>query len=166
MMSLVYVWTGDGAGKTTSALGTALRAVGQGKKVVIVQFLKGRKDIGEYKVKEKLAPLYEIHQFGRPEFVMRLTEEDYELAKQGLKFAEKRLKEKPFLLILDEINVAVHMGLIKAKDLLALLDKAEDTTVYLTGRNAPKEIVKRADFVVELKEIKRKDVDARQGIEF
>jgi cob(I)alamin adenosyltransferase len=79
---LVYLWTGEGAGKTTSALGVALRSVGHGKKVVIIQFLKGQKNIGEYKIKKRLEPEYEIRQFGRSKFINpnNPEPEDYELA--------------------------------------------------------------------------------------
>ena len=182
MRGLVYLWTGEGAGKTTSALGVALRAVGHGKKVVIIQFLKGRKDIGEYKIKDRLKPYYEIYQFGRPELIdpMHPKKIDYELARKGLEFARKVIKKKPFLLILDEINLITGVkktrdgrevkGLLEVKDVLDFLDSVPpETTVYLTGRYAPKELIERADFATEIREIKhpfKKEIPAREGIEY
>ena len=111
-MGKVYLWTGNGWGKTTSALGTALRAIGHGKKVIVIQFMKGWGDkIGEYKIRKKLK-LYEIHQFGRKGWVdlKKPTAKDKELARQGLEFAYKAVKKKPFLLILDEVNLAPSTG--------------------------------------------------------
>ncbi|NCN39450.1 MAG: cob(I)yrinic acid a,c-diamide adenosyltransferase [Candidatus Aenigmarchaeota archaeon] len=178
---LVYLWTGHGAGKTTSALGVALRSIGHGKKVVVIQFLKGRKDIGEYKIKERLKPEYEIYQFGRSKFInpKNPDPEDYMLAKKGLEFARKKLKEKPFLMILDEINLITgpkkiqginYNGLVDVNEVIDLLDEAPpETTIYLTGRYAPKKLIDRADFATEIKEIKHPigdGISARKGIEY
>lgn len=169
---MISVYTGEGEGKTTNALGLALRAVGHGYRVIIIQFMKGRKYIGEYRVKDRLAPEYEIHQFGREEFIdfknpMPL---DYELAAKGLEFAKNALKRKPRLLILDEINLAAHFGIVKTEDILKLLeDIPEETTVVLTGRRAPRELIERADLVTEMKFVKHpfeKNVPARKGIEY
>jgi len=171
-MGFIHLYTGDGEGKSITAFGLALRAVGHGYKVIIVQFMKGRKDIGEYKVRRKLAPNYEIYQFGRREFINLKSPEpiDYILARRGLEFARKMLKKKPRLLILDEINLAVSIGLVGLSDVLALLnDIPEQTTVVLTGRNAPKELIERADLVTEMCEIKhpwKRGVQARKGIEY
>ncbi|HDJ96721.1 MAG TPA: cob(I)yrinic acid a,c-diamide adenosyltransferase [Candidatus Aenigmarchaeota archaeon] len=168
----VYVYTGNGAGKTTAALGLALRAVGHKKKVIIAQFMKGRKDIGEWKVRKRLEPYYEIHQFGRKEFVnlKNPDKKDIELANKGLEFAKEALKRKPFLLILDEINIAAAFGLVDKKDVLKLLKNVPPTTtVVLTGRYAPKEFVEIADFVNEVKDVKhplRKGIPAIKGIQY
>src|SRR3989338_11342510 len=94
----VYLWTGMGWGKTTSALGAAMRCIGHGFKVIIIQFMKGRGDmIGEYKIRERLSPEYEIYQFGRPGWVNlnHPSKIDKELAEKGLKFAEECLEKKP-----------------------------------------------------------------------
>lgn len=169
---LVYLWTGNGAGKTTSALGVALRAVGHGKKVIVIQFLKGQKNIGEYKIMEKLAPFYEIYQFGGEEFVdpKNLKPEDYEKAQKGLEFAKECLKKKPFLLILDELNLIAAGNLISKEKILGLLNGApKETTIYITGRYAPQWLVDRADFATEIKEIKhpiQKGFIAKEGIEY
>jgi len=168
----IHVYTGDGEGKTLTAFGLALRAVGHGYKVIIVQFMKGRKDVGEYKVRDRLKPEYEIYQFGREDFVDLGSPLpiDYELAKRGLEFAEKALERKPRVLVLDEINLAAAIGLVKVEDVLKLLEKVpEETVVVLTGRGAPKEFIEVADLVTEMREIKhphKRGVEARKGIEY
>lgn len=170
--ALVYLWSGCGWGKTTSALGVALRAVGHGKKVIIIQFLKGWGDkIGEVAIEKRLAPEYEIHQFGTKAWVdlKKPTEKDKALAKAGMAAAFKALKKKPFLLVLDEINLALAVRLVRFQDLTRLLDSAHpSTTIYLTGRSAPQLLKDRADFVTEVIGIKRpkKRVKARPGIEY
>jgi cob(I)alamin adenosyltransferase len=166
----VYLWTGDGAGKTATALGIALRQVGHGHRVIIVQFLKGRTDIGEYKIAKKLAPLYEIHQFGRPTFIdlRNPTEEDKRLGRQGLAFARQALKKKPHLLILDEVNLAAAANIVDVNDLIDLLDHAPPkTAIYLTGRHAPKALLERADYVTVFTTLKApKEITATKGIEY
>jgi cob(I)alamin adenosyltransferase len=171
-MGYIYLYTGTGGGKTANALGLALRSVGHNKRVVIIQFFKWRKDIGEYLIKERLATNYEIYQFGRPvwlgkkgmtaEFagekfkVERVKNLDRELARKGLEFAKKVMKEKkPHLLVLDEINLAVNWKLLDVKDVLELLGNVpEETTVVMTGRCAPQELMDRADFVNVVQDVK------------
>jgi cob(I)alamin adenosyltransferase len=168
----VHLYTGEGEGKTLTAFGSALRAIGHGYKVIIIQFMKGRENIGEYKIRGRLAPEYEIHQFGRKEFIDLKNPEpiDIELAQKGLSFAREALKKKPKLLILDEINLAVAFGILKLKDVLELLDEVPPSTVVvLTGRRAPKELIERADLASETLEIKhpmKMGVHARKGIEY
>jgi len=167
----VYLFTGTGPGKTTSALGLALRAVGQGKKVVIVQFLKWWKNTGEYKIRERLSPHYEIHQFGRKGWMKKeeLGEEDRELVRKGLEFAERIAKEKkPDLLILDELNLVAGWKLVGVEEILKLLDNLpKKTDVVLTGRYAPKGLRERADVVVEVREIKIPEpFQAKRGIQY
>jgi len=169
---LLYLYTGEGGGKTTAALGLALRSVGHGHKVVIIQFMKGRKDIGEYKIARRLHPNYEIHQFGREEFVnlKNPAKEDRELAENGLKFVREVLGRRPNLLVLDELNLAVAAGLVKIEDVMKLLDEApKDMVIAITGRQAPKELIERADFVNEVKDIKHpygKGIPAQEGIQY
>ncbi|MBW2999366.1 cob(I)yrinic acid a,c-diamide adenosyltransferase [Candidatus Woesearchaeota archaeon] len=147
----VYLWTGPGWGKTTSALGVAMRCLGHGFKVIVIQFMKGRKDkIGEYRVKKLLGKKYEIHQFGRTGWVKlkKPSETDKKLAQKGLEFARKAAKKKPFLLILDEINLAVSAGLLNEKEVLDFLDEIPPKVhVYLTGRKATKKLISRANYV-------------------
>jgi len=167
----IYLWTGEGAGKTTSALGVALRCTGHGMNVVIIQFMKGRKDIGEYKIMKKLKPYYQIYQFGKNEFIRPITkptEKDKELAQKGLEFARKAAKKKPRLLILDEINLACAIGLVKTQDVVDLVKHCSKyTIVYLTGRRAPAALKKIADFVNEIKLLKApRKYPVRKGIEY
>ncbi|MBC7130679.1 cob(I)yrinic acid a,c-diamide adenosyltransferase [Candidatus Bathyarchaeota archaeon] len=158
MLGYIYLYTGTGGGKTANALGLALRSVGHKKKVVIIQFMKWWRKTGEYKIRKLLAPYYEIYLFGRRGWhgLSRLGEEDRKLAKKALKFAEKILKEKkPHLLVLDEINLALHCKLLDVKEVLNFLDKVpKRTDVVLTGRYAPKELIDRADFVIEVVDVK------------
>lgn len=169
---LIYLYTGEGGGKTTNAFGFALRAIGHGYKAVIVQFMKGWEDIGEVKACKRLAPECEVHQFGRKEFVdpKNPTPEDYKLAKEALTFARKALKKKPKLLVLDEVNLAAAFGLVKVKEVLNLLDKVPPSTVVmLTGRKAPRGLIDRADFVSVIEDVKhpaREGIPARMGIEY
>ncbi len=168
----IYLYTGEGEGKTMNALGLALRTIGHGKKAVIIQFMKGRKWIGEYKIMERLKPDYEIYQFGREEWVTLSNPglEDKELAEKGLDFAGEISKKRPELLVLDEINLATAIGLLRVEDVLNFLDSVpEETTVVMTGRRAPKEFIERADLVTVMQMVKhpyQKGIPAREGIEF
>lgn len=169
-MGKVYLWTGNGWGKTTSALGTALRAIGHGYKVIVIQFMKGWGDkIGEYKIRNKLR-LYEIRQFGRKGWIdlKNPTVKDKELARRGLEFAYESAKKKPFLLILDEINLAVKTKLLLEKDVIKFLDSVSaKTNVYLTGRGATAGLRKRADYVNEIRMIKGpKKLTGEKGIDY
>jgi len=171
MANNIYLWTGEGAGKTTSALGVALRCAGHKMKVIVVQFMKGRKDIGEYKIMKKLKPYYQVYQFGKKEFIKPITkptQKDKELAAKGLEFARKSAKKKPRLLILDEINLACAIGLVKIDDVVDLVKHCSKyTIVYLTGRRAPSKLKQIADFVNEIKPVKApKKYPVRKGIEY
>jgi len=169
-MGLIYLYTGEGAGKTTNALGLALRSIGHKQKVIIIQFLKWWKKTGEYKFKDILPEYYEIYQFGREGWIglENLTEEDKELTRNGLEFARKCLEKKPNLLILDEINLAVHCKMIDVKEILEFLDQVpKETTVILTGRHASQELIDRADFVNEIIDKKHPDeIPAQEGIQY
>lgn len=168
--ALVYVWTGTGPGKTTSALGAALRQAGHGHKAVIIQFMKGRKYIGEYKIMKRLKPNYKIYQFGREGWVdIRNPDQiDRDLAHNGLEFAYQILKKKPQLLVLDEINLAVAVGLLSEDEVLKFLDSVpQQTVVYLTGRYAPPKIIWRADFVTEFVTLKQPEkIVPRKGVDW
>lgn len=167
----IYLYTGTGAGKTTNALGAALRSVGHEQKVVIIQFLKWWKNTGEYKIREKLQPHYEIHQFGREGWkgLDNLDERDEKLAKEGLQFAKKVVEEKqPNLLVLDEINLAIHCNLLDVNEVTKFLkDLPEEINVFLTGRHAPQELKDLADYVVEIVDVKHpKKTSATKGIQY
>lgn len=170
-MGYVYLYTGTGGGKTTNALGLALRSIGHEHKVVIIQFLKWWKNIGEYKIRKRLEPYYEIYQFGRKGWVglKNLGEEDKKLAEKGLNFARKiTKKKKPHLLVLDEINLVLHCKLLDIDKVIEFLDEIpEKTDVVLTGRYAPKKLIERADFVNEIKDIKHpKKIPMTKGIQY
>lgn len=166
---MIHLYTGNGGGKTTSALGVAMRTLGHGKKVVMIQFMKGRTDTGEYKIQKQLKN-FKVYQFGRKDFIKPVdkpTEKDYELAEKGLRFVEKTLKEKPYLLILDEINLAAAIGLLKTSDVLKILEqKSKDTHLIMTGRHAPEEFIKTADIVTTVEDMKRVEREAQKGIEY
>lgn len=166
-MGKILLYTGTGGGKTMIAVGLGVRAVGHGKKVLMVQFMKGRKDIGEFMAQKHL-PGFEIVQFGRKEFVdlKNPSKEDMELAKKGLEYV-RNLKKMPDLLILDEINLACTVGLLKIRDVIEVLDKIpEKTTVVLTGRYAPKELIEKADLVTEIKDVKELKGKLGEGVSY
>jgi len=171
-MAMIHVYTGDGEGKTLTALGLALRAVGHGKKVVMIQFMKGKKDTGEYLIKDRLGPEFELYQFGREEFVNLENPEDIdiELARRGLEFAKEILSKEPNILILDEINLAVSTGLLSLKDVINFLSRLPDEmTVVLTGRHAPGELIEMAGLVTEMKYIKHpfeRGLAGRRGLDY
>ncbi|MCL1809823.1 MAG: cob(I)yrinic acid a,c-diamide adenosyltransferase [Clostridiales bacterium] len=165
----IQVYTGNGKGKTTAALGLALRTVCAGNKVFMGQFMKGQ-DYSELKAVEYL-PCLEIEQFGSPWFISgKPTDEDRANAQNGLEKMKKVLALGSFdIVIMDEINTALYFGLVSAEDVLSALDlKSECTEVILTGRYAPQEIIDRADLVTEMREIKHyytQGVGSRAGIE-
>lgn len=169
---MIYLFTGEGGGKTIAALGLALRSIGHKHKVVMVQFMKGRKDVGEYKAARRFAPYLKVYQFGRKGFVnpKNPSPEDRVLAQRGLDFARKMLKKKPDLLILDEINLAISFGLLDLKEVISFLRKVPRAMdVVLTGRRASKRLYRLADGVSVIKKVKHvfdKGVPARKGIEY
>ncbi|HHU86161.1 MAG: cob(I)yrinic acid a,c-diamide adenosyltransferase [Pelotomaculaceae bacterium] len=171
---LILVNTGNGKGKTTAALGMALRAWGQGMKVLILQFIKGGWKYGELKAARKLAPDFEIRQMGEG-FIK--GEDDSSLgehrhaARQALETARKEIASDRYdLIILDEVLYAIYYGLIKLDDVLELLgQKPEKLHLVLTGRNAPPQIIERADLVTEMREVKHpftQGIAAQKGIEY
>jgi cob(I)alamin adenosyltransferase len=170
---LIQVYTGEGKGKTTAALGLALRAVGQGLKVVMIQFLKGNRETGELNVARSLSPKLVIKPMGRDGFVDREnpSAEDISLAKAALSKAQSILDENGCdLLILDEVNVAVSLGLIDEGAVLNLMDgKPSKTELILTGRGAPASFTEKADLVTTMECTKHyfnQGEAARKGIEF
>lgn len=157
-MGHVYLYTGTGAGKTTNALGLALRSVGHRRRVVVIQFMKWWKNTGEYQIRTMLKPYYEIYQFGRRGWhgLDNLDERDRKLAREGFAFAKKIVNEKkPHLLVLDEVNLAIYCRLLDTKEVIDFLNTVpQRTDVVLTGRFAPRELFDRADFVNEVLDIK------------
>jgi len=169
---LVQVYTGEGKGKTSAAFGLALRAIGRGLKVYIIQFIKGGFDYGELYIVDKL-PNIELKAFGRGKFVTEKPprKEDIKHAEDALQLAEKVVESGEYdVVILDEINVALNLNLIKIEGVLELLkNKPKHVELVLTGRYATKEIIEVADLVTEMREIKHpynKGFQAREGIEY
>lgn len=175
---MILVFTGDGKGKTTSALGTAMRSLGYDKKVAIIQFIKGPWISGEEKFFEKinLAKKDLFFQKSGKGFVKILGDnldfKEHKLAAQnGLKIANDIIQKNKYdLIILEEINVAMDLKLISAKDILTILKNfPKDKDIILTGRNAPKSIINKADLATEMKEIKhpfQKSKSAKKGIDY
>jgi len=169
---LIQVYTGKGKGKTTAALGLALRAAGAGLKVYIGQFLKGASyNYSELKTLEKIKQI-KLEQFGQGCFIKGAAKsEDKELARGGLKKVKKLMVQGKYdLMILDEINIALKLGLLSLDEVIQLINnKPGRLELVLTGRSAPAKILRIADLVTEMREIKhyyKKSVSARKGIEF
>jgi cob(I)alamin adenosyltransferase len=165
----IQVYTGNGKGKTTAALGLALRAAGAGLKVFICQFLKGRPS-SELKSLKKLSADITIRRCGGKSFVIHPRKDDKLCARQAFRKVSKILSEGIYdVVVLDEINCAVAINLIDINSLIKLLkEKPRHVEVVLTGRDAPKKLLAIADLVTEMKEIKhyfREGVKARTGIE-
>ncbi len=169
---LVQVYTGDGKGKTTAALGVALRAVGHGLKVLVIQFMKGNARYGELESAKRLSPHLTIMPMGGEGFVSKSHPDplDRERALQGFDLAKKAIASGDYdIVILDEINTAIEYGLIPLSDLLQLIDSKPITVeLILTGRNAKPEVLEKADLVTEMidrKHYYEKGISARKGIE-
>ncbi|MBN2028336.1 MAG: cob(I)yrinic acid a,c-diamide adenosyltransferase [Actinobacteria bacterium] len=169
---MIQVYTGDGKGKTTAALGQALRAIGHGMKVFMVQFMKGR-TYGELLTCERCLPELTIVMSGRDEFVKKGEPEEVDLrmAREGFELAKKVVAEGGHdMLILDEINVAVDYGLLPLQEVLDFLRSCPlEMEIVCTGRYAAQEIIDLADLVSEVREVKHhynKGVEMRQGIEY
>lgn len=169
---LVQVYTGDGKGKTSAALGQALRAAGRGLKVYLIQFIKGGFDYGERHAVDQLAAV-KLAAFGRGRFITEKPplEEDVRLAGEALELAENVVASGEYdVVILDEICVALHLHLVAPQEVLRLIrTRPHHVELVLTGRYAPPEIIEVADLVTEMKEIKhpfRKGVPPRKGIEY
>ena len=181
MTGLIHVYTGNGKGKTTSALGLCFRALGRGFEVYFIQFMKGDAEYGEVRSAQE-HPRMHVKQFGTKEFIRKgnPSEEDIRLAHQGIEYAgevmEKLIKNgeggngENTLMVLDELNVALDFGLVTINEVLKLIrEKPSEMELVITGRGAPGEIVDQADYLTEMKEIKhpyQKGVMARKGIEY
>ncbi len=176
---MIYIFTGNGKGKTTGAFGTALRALGRGKRVHIIQFMKSKEWFKPAEVtylekveKKKL----KIDSFGRKGWVNFRNPSEQDIAavtSAATKAKEIIIKEKPFLLVLDEINVAVLFKMLPEKEVLDLMELGNKKKVHmiLTGRGAGKKMIKLADLVTEMKEVKHLYADGKgskavEGLEF
>jgi cob(I)alamin adenosyltransferase len=168
----IQVYTGNGKGKTTAALGLALRAAGWRLRTYIGQFLKGQ-SYGELASLGALAPYVTVEQFGRSGFLTidhDIDDDDAERARHGLEKCRQALGSGVYdIVILDEVSVAVHFKLLTEKDILDLMDAKPDAVeLILTGRYAPASWLERADLVTDMVEVKHyyaRGVRARRGIE-
>jgi cob(I)alamin adenosyltransferase len=170
---LVLVYTGNGKGKTTAALGLALRAIGHGQRVFMVQFMKGDPSYGEIQAINKYLPTFEVVQSGKNRMMPdgSLEEDKSDVVREGFfRGKEALLGGKYGLVIFDEINIVLERGRLSVQEVLAILAaRPEHVNVVLTGRHAAKEIINFADLVSEIREIKhpfRRGVKAQQGMEF
>lgn len=171
----IQVYTGNGKGKTTAAMGLALRALGDGMTVYVVQFLKSRQT-GEVKALKFFQENFKIFRFDKVKgFTWNLNQEELEILKQEIKkaynFVEEILKLRSCdILILDEIMGTLKNGFLTEEEVLKLMDlKPDNMELILTGRNVPNKILEKADLATEMKNIKHyyeKGVNAREGIEF
>jgi cob(I)alamin adenosyltransferase len=166
----VQVYTGDGKGKTTAAIGLAVRASGAGLKVFIAQFIK-QGDYSEIKALRKLSDMITVEQYGKGRFVDgKPTREDFDIVEEGLKRVKQvMLSGKYDIVILEEANVAVKYGLIPEQELIdMIITKPESVEIVITGRNASPLILDIADLVTEMKPVKHyynNGVRGRLGIE-
>ncbi len=172
---LVIVYTGKGKGKTTAALGMALRAVGYNHKVCMIQFIKGSWHYGEMTSSKRLEPEFELTAVGKG-FVGIIDDkspiEDHrKIAQEALRIAQEKINSKKYdIVILDEINYAVNLGLINLQDVLDLImKKPPHLNLVLTGNYARNEVIDLADLVTEMREVKhpfKVGIKARKGIDF
>ncbi len=172
---LVIVYTGGGKGKTTAALGMALRAVGHNQKICIIQFIKGSWHYGELNSLKRLEPEVELVRMGKG-FVGIIDDksprgEHEKIAKEGIKVSKEKIQSKKYdIIILDEVNYAVNLGLIELNDVLDLIKtKPSELNLVLTGNHVKSEIIEEADLVTEMREIKhpfKSGIKAKKGIDF
>lgn len=171
---LVMVFTGDGKGKTTASLGMAMRAWGQGLKVLVLQFIKGTWHYGELTAAEKLGPDFEIRRLGGG-FVKDTSGDQFEthraMAQEALQESRRAVEVAQHdMIILDEINNSLALGLVDLEEVMDIIrSKPAQMHLVLTGRNAPAEIIAQADLVTEMKLIKHPydaGIQAQKGVEF
>ena len=166
----IHVYTGNGKGKTTAALGLALRASGAGLRVYMQQFAKNR-DCGEIRALRKIRNI-KVSQCGNGPFICgKPSVSDIECAKKGFAAAKKNIFSKKYdVVILDEINIAMKLGLVDTPDVIDLIKRRPRMVeLVLTGRGCPLAIKKMADLVTEMREIRhpyRRRINAREGIEY
>lgn len=170
----IQIYTGNGKGKTTASLGLALRALGHGWKVLIVQFTKGDQEnyYGEI-MSSKLMPNLEVAQFGldRVVYSHNVSIDDYKESRKGWEYAKEAMHSGKYqMIIMDELNICADMGMVKVSEIKEeLINKPKNLEIVLTGRRAPRELVAMAHLVTEMTPVKHyfeQGVMARQGIEY
>lgn len=172
-MGLLLVYTGDGKGKTTAAVGMALRAAGHHMRALMIQFLKGGPPSGELEAARQYLPLFTVVQAGHAGFVRpgNIGALDHQQAQDALYLADAAFRDGGYqLIILDEINVAMRLGLLSPQEVLETVARRQpEQHVILTGRWAPPQIVDAADMVSEIRAVKHHfdvGVRAQAGVEF
>ncbi len=168
----IQIYTGNGKGKTTAAVGQLIRAAGHGLRCCLIQFMKDY-PYGEIQALKRYSELIAIHRFGNDAFVLKKQapdKGDLQTAGEGLAFASEIVSsEKYDIVVLDEICVAIYFKLVTTGQVLDLLDhRSPAVELILTGRYCPDELIERADLVTEMKEVRhyfQKGVQARKGIE-
>jgi cob(I)alamin adenosyltransferase len=172
---LVHIYTGEGKGKTTAAVGLAIRAIGNGLKVLFVQFLKGGEESGELKIFKKLQKDIEIIRFDQrhPIFFKKGDTKEglIKASKEALKLIDEGIKSGRYdLVVLDEINNLVNQGWANVNNLIEIIkERPNGVEIVLTGRGAPKELIEMADYVTEMRAVNhpfKKGIKARKGIEY
>lgn len=171
--AIIHVITGDGKGKTTAALGLALRAIGAAKKVIVIQFMK-KGDYAEHRTIKKYKLPIKVESYGIGFYKIlgdKHTDTEHQKAAQKAldRAREVIVTQKYDLVILDEVNVASDLGLIDINELIEILDQAKSGDIILTGRNASPKLKKIADLVSEIKKVKHyfdQGIEARKGIEY
>jgi len=168
----IHVYTGNGKGKTTAALGLALRAVGRGLRVLVIQFLKGPEATGELKGAERLAPQLEIRPLGRRGVLSPsdVSPRDAVLARQAMEESMHEIVSSRWdVVVLDEVLAACSLDLLKVQDVLRIMEaRPEGVELILTGRGSPEEVIEKADLVTEMREIRHyfhEGVGGRVGVE-
>ena len=174
---MFFIITGNGKGKTTSAIGTAIRGIGWGKKTAVVFFDKGGSHYGEQNIFDLLQETISVHRFGQQRFDEKTrkfrsenTEEDKKEAERAIKKVLELCSQDYFLIIADELINCLNLGLIDEPSVHQLVDQCpKDTQLMLTGRNAPDWLIEKADMVSEIKEIKhyfKKGQQAIKGLDY
>ncbi len=166
---MIHLYTGDGKGKTTAAVGATVRAIGNGFKVLFVQFMKDA-HTGEIEVFQKFPDLIKVYRCSTGFVYEKPKPSQIDFAVECIKDIETLIKRDHYdLIVLDELSVALNTGLISKEQAQKLIDLAQDAELIITGRNAPEWLIENADLVTEMKKIKHyfdRGIKARRGIEY
>lgn len=170
MKGFIHIYTGNGKGKTTAAVGLTVRAMGNGLKVLFVQFMKGA-PTGELEILEKFPDLVDIYRCSTGFIYDRAADSQIETVKRCLKDIEEKIKKNHYdIIVFDELSVAINTGLLSRSDAERLLQlKPEKAELIITGRGAPHWLIEKADLVTEMKKLKHyfdRGIKARKGIEY
>lgn len=165
---MIHIYTGNGKGKTTAGTGLIMRALGAGFSPIIIRFIKNVESSEDVIIRDLSIP---VEVFGTGFIINKITDDAIEMARNGLKRLREIIRQGEYnIILLDEINVAVDLGVVSDEEVLEILDMVSaDMEIILTGRGATKRMIEKADLVTEMKDIKhyyQKGVSARKGIEY